>query len=93
MKIDIDRYVFRRADGLKHGPTTFVWWRPIVISVVACVSEARRAQGVIPSWNIWIYTRWDHNRCIGFRWRGWGVTWTGRKREVTNGGITRLGRL
>ncbi len=58
-----DGNVYRRP-GLQHGPTSFKWYLPIVIKIVACRSWGVQWRG---GFNLWIYTRWNYNRCIGLQ--------------------------
>ncbi len=55
--------IFRRP-ALQHGPTTFHWWLPIVVHVHASRNWGVQWRG---SWNIWVYTRWNFNWCLGVR--------------------------
>ena len=57
------RTIYRRP-ALQHGPSSFRWWQPVVVRIVATRAWGVQFRG---DWNLWIYTRWNRNYCVGLR--------------------------
>ena len=64
MRFRLDRHVYRRADGLSHGPAVWPWWKLVTIKIARCSHDPAHFFWMTPiSWNLWIYTRWGARCC------------------------------
>lgn len=64
MKFRLDKHVYRRSDGLSHGPERFPWWHLVTVKLCLCSHDPDCLFWDVPrSYNIWFYTRWGA-RCL-----------------------------
>lgn len=65
----LDKSIYRRSQGLIHGPSVWPWWKLLTVTINRCSHDPANLFWMTPiSYNVWFYTRWGA-RCLNVRER------------------------